>query len=334
MALRSVLGLIFTIKNLQEMGLDCATILKAEHFDPNHIDPGAMIDRATELRILSRLQPLFNDPDLGLTLGSRFGLAGYGPFSMMIMTCPNAYEACRIGVKYQQITYLRGRLSLAIERQRPTLTIHYPKLPDHIEKFLIDNDLSGTLRFIRDLAQGMNSLFEVVEIAFPYPKPDRTLAYERLSPCPVRFGHPHAAISFNPESLKQPFTQANGVAFELYKAQCDQLMMQSNLPNQALPSQVTGYLNLFANSLPSAGDVANSLGMSERTLRRQLSAHGTRYQKLLDDVRFAKARHWLSQSNCPIEDIAERLGYSEAASFNHAFLRWSGVTPSHYRRSA
>jgi transcriptional regulator GlxA family with amidase domain len=53
---------------------------------------------------------------------------------------------------------------------------------------------------------------------------------------------------------------------------------------------------------------------------------------LLDEVRFDRARHLLTQTELPIYLIAEQLGYSETASFRHAFQRWSGQTPSLYRR--
>jgi AraC-like DNA-binding protein len=33
----------------------------------------------------------------------------------------------------------------------------------------------------------------------------------------------------------------------------------------------------------------------------------------------------------PIHRIAEQLGFSETASFRHAFVRWSGVAPSQFR---
>lgn len=37
------------------------------------------------------------------------------------------------------------------------------------------------------------------------------------------------------------------------------------------------------------------------------------------------------EDQLPIWRIAEQLGFSETASFRHAFVRWSGVAPSHFR---
>ena len=70
---------------------------------------------------------------------------------------------------------------------------------------------------------------------------------------------------------------------------------------------------------------------SPRTLRRHLHELGTHYQELLDELRFERAKQLLAEDQLPIYQIAEILGFSETASFRHAFLRWSGVAPSHFR---
>ena len=78
--------------------------------------------------------------------------------------------------------------------------------------------------------------------------------------------------------------------------------------------------------------VATRLHRSERTLRRHLQQLNTSFQHLLDAVRYDKARQLLLNTDLPIYLIAEQLGYSETASFRHAFQRWSGLAPSELRR--
>ncbi|MCY1174744.1 putative HTH-type transcriptional regulator [compost metagenome] len=73
------------------------------------------------------------------------------------------------------------------------------------------------------------------------------------------------------------------------------------------------------------------MNCSARTLRRHLHELGTSYQELLDELRFERAKQLLADNQLPIYRIAEALGFSETASFRHAFMRWSGVAPSHYR---
>ena len=55
------------------------------------------------------------------------------------------------------------------------------------------------------------------------------------------------------------------------------------------------------------------------------------FRELVDRVRHQEACELLVDADTPIVDIAHRLGYSEAANFNHAFRRWTGSSPSRYR---
>ena len=71
-----------------------------------------------------------------------------------------------------------------------------------------------------------------------------------------------------------------------------------------------------------------------RTLSRHLAAEGTSFQTLLDEVRFAMAGELLTVTDPEIGDIAKALSYSAHSPFVDAFRRWSGVTPSDWRRAA
>jgi len=42
----------------------------------------------------------------------------------------------------------------------------------------------------------------------------------------------------------------------------------------------------------------------------------------------------LLNGDMPIEAVARELGYAETASFTHAFIRWTGSSPSRFRASA
>ena len=82
----------------------------------------------------------------------------------------------------------------------------------------------------------------------------------------------------------------------------------------------------------SSGDeVAQLLSMHRRTLNRQMMAHGTSFQKVLDEVRFEAACQLLDVTRIPLIEIAASLGYAEPSGFTRAFRRWSGTAPSRRR---
>ncbi|MCF8471343.1 MAG: AraC family transcriptional regulator [Sphingomonadaceae bacterium] len=84
--------------------------------------------------------------------------------------------------------------------------------------------------------------------------------------------------------------------------------------------------------VPTMAEIAADLNMSERTLRRKLIKLNTSFSELRDQVRIALAAELLLDSTQSTEDVAERLGYSDAANFRHAFKRWHGEPPSFFRK--
>ncbi|MDJ0860288.1 MAG: AraC family transcriptional regulator [Dinoroseobacter sp.] len=46
------------------------------------------------------------------------------------------------------------------------------------------------------------------------------------------------------------------------------------------------------------------------------------------------AQSYLTDSALSLSEIAYLLGYAEVSSFNHAFKRWTGATPSKMRTPA
>jgi AraC-like DNA-binding protein len=73
------------------------------------------------------------------------------------------------------------------------------------------------------------------------------------------------------------------------------------------------------------------LRVSVRTLQRRLAEHGASFEQLLANVMLRHATALL-RSPRTITEIAFDLGYSDSAHFTRAFARWSGMSPSAWRR--
>lgn len=83
---------------------------------------------------------------------------------------------------------------------------------------------------------------------------------------------------------------------------------------------------------PSIDGIARRLGFSRRTLQRRLDDAGTRYADIQHRVMARRAKTLLAAEILSIGRIAFELGYSDASHFTRAFLEWTGMTPSHWRR--
>jgi AraC-like DNA-binding protein len=76
---------------------------------------------------------------------------------------------------------------------------------------------------------------------------------------------------------------------------------------------------------------ARALGMSTATLRRRLSEAGASFRGLSSEARRTAAQSLLATEQS-LDEIAERLGFSDARSFRRACHAWFGMAPAEYRR--
>ena len=76
--------------------------------------------------------------------------------------------------------------------------------------------------------------------------------------------------------------------------------------------------------------LAKILHISERTLQRRLTAEGTSFRHLVDEVRRSRALAML-EGGSNAGDLSVVLGYADETAFYRAFRRWTGATPDTWR---
>jgi AraC-like DNA-binding protein len=336
MSTRSILGLIYLVQGLQKLGEDPEPVLQRHGLSLAHLDPTTRIERSRELRLYADLAEGLHDPLVGLKLGGFYGLAGYGPLVMLLMTCATVYDALQTGLRYQRLTYLFGTLRFEPGGQVSALVLAPLSMGDKVFRFRTDGEVAGTFKMLRDMQLSMGMDLKPDRVDMPYPRPPEAAAYEAHFGCPVRFGEAEARFWLRNSHLHTKLPTADPNAQAMYKALCDQQLaaQDADTPDGSLAARIVSHLGLFSGHYPDAEEVARSLGVSERSLRRALSAEGRPFRDLLAEVRYAKARQLLRQTPMPIEDIAQQLGYAESAAFIHAFQRWAGQSPRAYRQGA
>jgi AraC-like DNA-binding protein len=85
---------------------------------------------------------------------------------------------------------------------------------------------------------------------------------------------------------------------------------------------------------PTLESIASSNRVSPRTIDRYLRRENLSFRELLHQVRFERACELLQDPHATVAQIAQRLGFSDAANFSRAFRRAVGSTPTAYRQRA
>ncbi|MGE0487525.1 MAG: AraC family transcriptional regulator ligand-binding domain-containing protein [Gammaproteobacteria bacterium] len=101
----------------------------------------------------------------------------------------------------------------------------------------------------------------------------------------------------------------------------------------AVAAQVKALLStLVRHNACTIDSIGEALAISPRTLQRRLTAAGTSFRVLVDEVRADLAWRHVKRSELSLGRIAELLGYRSPAAFSRAFHRWHRVSPRAARR--
>lgn len=174
--------------------------------------------------------------------------------------------------------------------------------------------------------------FRLQEVTIAYRAPAHASLFRAFFNAPVQFGADRSALAFEARWLSTPIPNADPYLREVLAERIQgELALAGESPLDRIRRVVR---SLVAGGKFGVNDAAAALSVDRRTLARRLGNHGTSFREVLDDARHASATRLLRSSTLPIAEIAERLGYSETATFSRAFRRWSGSSPRTCRNGA
>jgi AraC-like DNA-binding protein len=203
-------------------------------------------------------------------------------------------------------------------------------VPPRLARFLLELQAAIHVTLHRDI-MGADCLPSHVRVFGPPPR--HADAYRTHLLCPVEFGHARNELHYDLSWLDRAPQFANPITADALVQNCATLLAEAERAT-GVAGQVYRALIARPGRFPDVDTIAEQLHTTARTLRRKLDAEGTSYQRLLADVRRSLAIDYLRGTSLSTEDIAEALGFSDSASFRHAFRRWTSRSPSEYRQGA
>lgn len=284
---------------------------------------------ATVLRNALRLAP---EPDFALRAGARMHVTQYGIWGYALLSSRTFAEFLEFSVKYRSVI---GPLAgMAYDRERAPAVCEFESLlspdpSDALYRLALEFTYAAHLTLCRDV---FGPAFNFTAVRVVYPAPTHESAYHALLQCPVQFDQSANELQVDPAWCSQAPRLQDGITHELARQSCQQFLDDlahssgiASMVRRALVEQMPW-------RFPNIEAMARELTMEPRTLRRKLDAQGTSYRQVLADVRRGLAINYLRKTRMTTEEIASRLGYSDAANFRHAFVRWTGKTPHEYRQ--
>ena len=326
--LRPALGLLILCQTLEELGLDHEAASAITGLSRGQLEtPGYLIRLDQEIAFIEATLATNPRPDLAYLVGRRYHFGVFGIWGLALICSENLLQAFLVAQEFIELTHSFAGLELSVDGAIASIELcdHYPA--GAVRNFVLERDLIVTLVIATEAVAQKISLTSL-EVAIPEPAHAKEM--ERLVGCPVKFNARRTRVTISSEILKAPLPQANAVTWSACVRQCRELISRQH-GERSLTHRVERAI--VDSAFTGIQAVAQALGMPERTLRRMLQREGASYRGLSQRLRWELAQQYLADNTISLDQLAEKLGYSEAANFSHAFKRWSGLTPGEYRQS-
>ncbi|UTW48781.1 AraC family transcriptional regulator [Bacterioplanoides sp. SCSIO 12839] len=151
--------------------------------------------------------------------------------------------------------------------------------------------------------------------------------------CEVQYNAPTNRLILDSKVLDSRFISYNQELLNIVVPQLENELHSAG--NKYLYSDQVKWVisQCLSSGCPKVSLVAEELGVGTRTLQRRITAEGFTFKDLLNEVRLDTAKHYLSDPDMSLFEIAALLGYEDQNSFYRAFKSWEGDSPSHWRNS-
>ncbi|SOE98831.1 transcriptional regulator, AraC family [Burkholderia sp. OK233] len=310
-------------------GLSSVDVLRHIDVVPDAIsDPRTLISIRQQLRALDFAMRALGDRMLPLEVAKGIHLTSYGIVGFALLSSPTLADAIHLAFRYHLLLNGKWTNTLVIDGDRCSIHFAEKRFDENFLAFeCLIMEVGKVLSLMKDL---LGPTFTPCLVRIPKAPASSIAEYSRLLGCKIELCTSRPEIRFDSAWLAQPLQQANAVTHESCTRTCD-FLINEFFHRKSLLDEVKDVLLRSNKCIPSLSEVANLLFLSPRTLRRRLRDQGTSYNQLLNDVRSTLATQYLTTTRKTTEEIAEVLGYSDAANFRHAFKRWTGESPRQFR---
>lgn len=262
---------------------------------------------------------------LGLACAEQAQLTSFGPLSVPLISAGSVAEIVEL------LTYL-PLISTAVSPQfHPSdrgLTVGLTGRtadPDLNSLAVIYCGLA-LMRLIDMLADDVST----VTLHVTWPAPASLADHEDVLAGRLVFDAPMSFLHAPTDTLNEVCRFSDPIAYRLAIAD-----LQRTLERRSGSTTFSGMVRRLLDEGPgqrSSQWVADELSISRSTLKRRLQDDRTTFRELIESSLLERAQLRLLDPSMSVSAVATDLGYSDVANFSHAFKRWTGDYPSHFRR--
>ncbi len=325
-----------TIAGFTALGMTTDELMEACGLAPEALaDPDALVDYEALVGLWEAALRRFPERPIGLWLAqqsAKMRREAVGVFGYATRHCRDVRQAIELFARYCPMMFPGVSLHLSvIGDQARVSTEHEPRAAAFIEPVEM---------FVASLAHELPNMNpqapQITGIYFRHPPKHGAEVYAEFLGDQVHFEADWNGFCFAATALDLPMSGADPNIGKYLQQHADtQLEARGIAPaDEPIDARVRAVIDdhLMVGTTDQ-GSIAKALGMSPRTLQRRLEQQGTSFGRQLEDVRRTRALQLLGLPRLSVGEVAFMLGYRNPRAFYRSFRRWTGQTPSEYRRT-
>lgn len=319
------------LSEVQKQGVDVDPFYRSIGLTPELILSKTETSRQDYEKIHFKVIDEVDVPGLGLNIGSKVNLTDLSLAGLAFMFSSDVERGIKRWTQFQELTDppFSYRFYRSSSESMLRANINLKPFQENIKRtrFAIEESLAewSLIGEMFDKPEGWFS-----EIHLEYPKPDYGHIYEDKFNCPVKFDQPHTQFLFPTEYLQLPMRLGDEDIAQILEFKCSALIKSSRAQDELIYT-IRTMLMRDPEKYKNIGEVARTLNISERTLRRRLTDLDTTFKEIAFNYRMSLACEYLISTNLPISAVSIMVGYSDTANFFRAFRQHADMTPDQYR---
>jgi AraC-like DNA-binding protein len=314
---------------LNKRGCDARAKFKQAGLNPERLgDANARYSVVAMQKLWALAIEASGDHNFAYKVGRQWRPTTFHALGYTWLACTTLAEGLKRVARYSRVVNSGVDISFQPSGSFGELIIHIQYHQFAIHQGAHDAALGALMTMLRML---MGESYSPMEIHCFYARPATAINFEHDVRCPILYAMPANKVLFDNADLHRQLASANT---ELQKINEDLLLEKMHqLDRACMVTRVTQAIN---KELPTGEvnekDIAASLGVSLRTMQRQLAKQQQSFKQLLDEIRKQLAEQYLANSQLSLNEITYLLGFANQANFTRAFKRWHGMPPSSYRQ--
>ena len=319
------------LDKLSEMGISRELLLREAKIDERQLsNPDGRIPLDAYARLWHVAASHVSDPAFGLRIGAETSVREWGLVGYTVAYSSTLGSALNRFAHYGRV--MSDALVVRIDTQRDATWVRLDVQPE-LRAFrpAVDARLAALLSACREM---IGAAVTPLLVQLSYRQPGDVKEYERFFGSPLEFGTLASAFLLRTDDLERRVMVADNTLAGYLETLADETLAHIGTERTTRERVRRTLWSELSERTPSLDAVAKSLGMSARTLQRQLKQEGVSFGGLLAELRREMAPSLLRDGQNSVSEVAFLLGYEDPSAFRRAFQRWFGSSPRSFRKTA